>query len=71
MSLVTEDVIINFSPVFRRCTFRMAFFRPWVAEKQHTEMFSMANFLLSKNFLVMKRFVLNTVLLKNDFRVVI
>ena len=33
-----------------------------VAEKEHIEMFSVANFVLSKKLLVMKRFVLNIVL---------
>ena len=44
----------------------------WVtAEKQHIEMFSMANFVLSRKHLVMKRFVLNIALLKKvNFRVV-
>ena len=32
MSFVTEDVIINLSPVFK-----------WLEEKQHTEIFSVAN----------------------------
>ena len=36
--------------------------KPWVAaEKQHIEMFSVANFILSSKHLVMKRFVLNIV----------
>ena len=39
-------------------------YRPCVAEKQHIEIFSVANFVLSKNYLVMKRFVLNIVLFK-------
>ena len=34
MSVVTEDVITNLSPVFRQ-----------LEEKQNTEMFSVANFL--------------------------
>ena len=42
-SLVTEDVIINLSPVFKRLEFCM----------------------------VIKRFVLNIILLKNNFRVVV
>ena len=43
-------------------------FRPmFAAEKQHIEMFSVANFVLSKNYLVKKQFVLNIVLLKNWF----
>ena len=33
MSLVTEDVIINLSPVLK-----------WLEEKQHNEMFLVANF---------------------------
>ena len=46
--------------------------RPWVvAEKQHNEMFSVATFALSRKHLVMKRFVLNIVLLKYEFQVVI
>ena len=44
MSLVTEDVIYSFiaavQMVGRRCIFR-----PWVAEKQYTDMFSVANFI--------------------------
>ena len=39
----------------------------FAAEKQHNEMFSVANFVLSKKHLVMKRFVLNTVRLKKWF----
>ena len=47
-------------------------YRPWVDEKQHIEIFSVANFVLSKNYLVMKRFVLNIVLFKKkDFWVVV
>ena len=47
-------------------------FKPRVAtEKQHIEMFSVANFVLSKKYLVKKQFVLNIFLLKKpDFRVV-
>ena len=72
MSLVTEDVIINFSPVFKRleklgrkvrCKVR-----PWVvAEKQHNEMSSVATFALSRKHLVMKGFVLKIVFLKKGF----
>ena len=36
---------------------RWRIFRPWVAEKQHIAMFSVANFVLSKKPLPMKRFV--------------
>ena len=40
------------------------------AEKQHFEMFWGANFVLSMKHPVMKRFVVNVVLKKKDFRVV-
>ena len=68
MSLVTEDVIINFSPMFKRLEKLGRKVRPWVvAEKQHNEMFSVATFALSRKHLVMKRFVLNIVFLKKRF----
>ena len=50
---------------------KIACIRPWVAEKQHGGMFSVANFVASKKCFVMKRFLLNIALLKNDFREVI
>ena len=40
------------------------------AEKQHIEMFWVANFVLSMKHSVMKRFVVNIALKKKDFRVV-
>ena len=42
--------------------------RPWVAaEKQHIDIFSVANFVLSRKLLVMKKFALNIVLYKKGF----
>ena len=54
--MVTEDVIINFSPVSKQLKDGVK--RPWFAEKQDTEIFWVANFVLSKKHLVKERFVL-------------
>ena len=62
-SLVTEDVIINFSPVSKRLEDGVNL-SPALLKKQHIEMFSVGNFVLSKKKLVMKPFVLSIVLLK-------
>ena len=40
---------------------------PGLLKKQHIEMFSVANFVLSKKHLVIKRFVQNIVILKKWF----
>ena len=47
MSLVTEDVIINFSPVPKRLEDGVNL-GPGLLKKQHIEMFSVGNFVLSK-----------------------
>ena len=64
--MVTEDVIINFSPMSKRLEDGVNL-GPGLLKKRHIEMFSVASFVLSKKHLVMKLFVLNIVLLKNDF----
>ena len=64
--MVTEDVIINFSPVSKRLEDGVNL-GPGLLKKQHIEMFSVGNFVLSKKKLVMKPFVLNIVLLKKRF----
>ena len=61
-SLVTEDVIINFSQVSKRLEDGVNL-GPGLLKK-HIEMFSVANFVLLKTHLVVKRFVLNNVLFK-------
>ena len=65
MSLVTEYEIIFFTGV--QTVRRRHIFRSWVVEKQHTEIFSVANFVLSKKRLVKKRFVPDMALLKKPF----
>ena len=51
-SLVTEDVIINFLPVSKRLKGGVNLGRG-LLKKQHIEMFSVNNFVLSKKNLVM------------------
>ena len=58
--MVNEGVIINFSLLFKRVEDGVS---PGLQKKQHTEMFSVANF-VSKKCFVTKRFVLNIDLLK-------
>ena len=57
-------MIINLSPVSKQLEEGLNL-GPGLFKKQHIEMFLVANFVLLKKHLVLKRFVLNIVLLKN------
>ena len=59
-------MIINFLPVSKRLEDGINL-GPGLLKKEHTEMFPVYNFVLSKKKLVMKRFVLNIALLKKCF----
>ena len=63
---MTDDVIINFSPMSKQLQEGVNL-GPGLLEEQHIEIFSVANFALSKKHLVIKRFVQNIVLLKKWF----
>ena len=56
-------MINNFSPVSKRLEDGVNL-GPGLLKKHHIEMFSVANFVLLKTHLVVKRFVLNNVLFK-------
>ena len=59
--MVTEDVIISFSPVSKQLEDGVKLGNE-LFKKQHIEMVSVANFVLLKKHLVMKRFALNVFL---------
>ena len=63
MPLLTENVIINFLPLSKLLEDGVNL-GSGLLKKQHIEMFSVSSFVLSKKKIVMKRFVLNIVLLK-------